>query len=112
MAVAFTRDSNAGVHTALYTGVTTANATAQTAFVPAFHGSITAVVSGTFGSATVGMSGSNDGTNFSAVTDKFGNAWTVTAAGNESLLTGFKYYKPTVTGGTSDSLAISVVAMR
>lgn len=66
-------------------------------------------VTGTFGGATVTMTGSNDGTNYVTLKDVNGNDVSFTAAG----LVGFDgltlYVKPAITGGTADSVTVTVV---
>lgn len=69
-------------------------------------------VTGTFGSATVKIMASNDGTNFSQIGDKGGTAIALTSAGIEEISSGFRYYKPDVTGGTGDDLDITIVHWR
>lgn len=69
-------------------------------------------VTGTFGGATVKMMASNDGTNFVQIGDAGGTAIALTAAGIEEISSGFRYYKPDVTGGTGDDLDITLVHWR
>jgi gamma-glutamyltranspeptidase len=63
-------------------------------------------VAGTFGSATVTFLGSNDGTTYTAIKDNLGNAISVTAAGQFELSTAYRYFKPSISGGTGDSLNV------
>jgi len=67
-------------------------------------------VSGTFGGASVALHGSIDGTNYVALTDSSGTAFAVTADGIVSGGDLVKYLKPVATGGTSQSLTISIIA--
>ena len=66
-------------------------------------------VAGTFGSATVTFLGSNDGTTFTAITDVYGSAISFTAAGQRELSTCYRYFKPSLSGGTADSLNVYLV---
>lgn len=55
---------------------------------------------GTFGAGgSISLLGSNDGTNYFALTDPQGNAITKTAAGLEVIEEGPRYIKPSVTAG-------------
>jgi hypothetical protein len=110
MAVAFTKIGDHAV-VASYTAVTTANSAAQTATTaPLGAEKATMTVSGTFGGATVTLHGSNDGTNFVLLKDAASAALSVATTGAGHVIpTGFRFYKPVVTGGTADSLAITLV---
>lgn len=66
-------------------------------------------VSGTFGSATLSLLGSNDGTNYIVLTDPQGNAIAKTSAAIEQILELTRYIKPSTAGGTSSSLTVSVL---
>jgi hypothetical protein len=60
----------------------------------------TVQISGTFGSGgSVTIEGSNDGTNWDALTDPQGNAITKTAAALESITEAPRYLRPNVTAG-------------
>lgn len=61
-------------------------------------------ISGTFGGATVGLSASNDGTNYIALEDTSGDAISATAAAMFEVSTGALYLKPTISGGSSDAV--------
>lgn len=68
-------------------------------------------VFGTFGSATVALHGSNDGgTTFAALNIPAGTAIGITAAGIKAVLENTEQIKPVITGGTSQSLTIVVLA--
>lgn len=70
-------------------------------------------VSGTFGSATVLASGSNDGTNYAGLHDLQGNAVSFTSAGLKSVEEVVRYLKPTFSGGDgTQSLTVTVVMVR
>jgi len=60
----------------------------------------TVQVTGTFGAGgAVALEGSNDGTNYSVLTDPQGNALTFTAAKIEMVAECPRYIRPNVTGG-------------
>lgn len=65
-------------------------------------------VTGTFGSATVVLQGSNDGTNWVTLKDTSGTAISLTAAGASEFSTGMAYIRPSISGGSSQSLTITV----
>lgn len=69
----------------------------------------TVQVTGTFGSATVTMQKSNDGTNYVALDDTEGNAISLTSTGMAEFATGAAYIRPQVAGGTGDDLDVLVV---
>lgn len=64
---------------------------------------------GTFGGATVTLTGSNDGTNYVTLTDTVGSDISVTSAGLIEFSTSCRYIKPGITGGTSDAVDVTVV---
>jgi hypothetical protein len=64
---------------------------------------------GTFGGATVTLTGSNDGTNFVTLTDQTGANISVTAAGLVEFSTACRYIKPSISGGSSDAVDVTVV---
>ena len=66
-------------------------------------------ITGTFGSATITLQGSNDGTNYVTLKDGGGNAISFTAAGMAEFSTAALYLKPTSTGGTSDNVTVTVI---
>lgn len=75
---------------------------------------MTVTIDGTFsvgGSCT--LQGSNDGTNFYALTDPQGNAITKTAAGLEQVTEAPRYIRPAVTAGDgSTAIDIRLLARR
>ena len=92
-----------------WSGASTSGNSAVKAYDTLFSLAIASVqVTGTFGSATVTLLGSNDGTNFVAIKDAGNSAMSFTAAGIAELSSGFRYYKPNIAGGTSDSLTITI----
>lgn len=61
---------------------------------------------GTFGGATLTITGSNTDSNFVAMNDNQGTAISSTAAAIWELSSGALYLKPTISGGTSDSVTM------
>lgn len=70
----------------------------------------TVTVTGTFGSATVVMKGSNDGANFYTLKDAQGDDISFTAAGMSIILENPLFIKPTFSGGTSQDVDVIIVA--
>lgn len=64
---------------------------------------------GTFGGATVILQGSNDGTNWVALSDPSGTAISLTAAGAFEFSTAMAYIRPSISGGSSDDVDVVVV---
>ena len=69
-------------------------------------------IAGTFGSATIVLQGSNDGTNYATLTDPQGNAISKTAAAIEMVAEVARYTKPSTSGGTSSSITITMLCRR
>lgn len=71
-------------------------------------------VTGTFGAGgSVTIEGSNDGTNFVALKDPYGNAMTLTSAGLIVLQQAVKHRRPHVTAGDgTTSLVVTMWARR
>lgn len=71
------------------------------------------VVTGTFGSATLAIHGSNDGTNYAPLHDPGGTVIGITAASGGSnvraILENTVYLKPVTSGGTSSSLTVGML---
>lgn len=65
-------------------------------------------VTGTFGSATVLIRGSIDGTNFFTLTDPQGNSLSFTAAGLKQISENVQFIQPTHSGGSSESVVVRV----
>lgn len=85
------------------------NADDGAAVALAFAADITAQVIGTFGSATVKLQGSNDGTNWFDLTKKGGtSAASVTAAGGFSVNENPAYLRPVTSGGTGTDVDVIV----
>ena len=66
-------------------------------------------VTGTFGSATIALQVSNDGTNYVTLRDSAGSNITFTAAGMAEFSTAARYIKPTSSGGTADNVTVTIV---
>lgn len=67
-------------------------------------------VQGTFGSATVTIQGSNDGSNWQTLTDPQGNALTWTSANRlEQILELTRYIRPTTSGGTGTIIDVTLL---
>lgn len=96
------------VSTVTWTGIATGdtiNSDLPGSLDPAF-GAVQ--ISGTFGGATVTLTGSNDGTTFSTLKDKTGTAISMTSAGAAEFSTAMVYIKPGISGGTGDSVDVVV----
>lgn len=67
-------------------------------------------VQGTFGSATVTVQGSNDGTNYQTLADPQGNALTWTSANRlEQILELTRYIRPITAGGTGTNVEVNIL---
>lgn len=64
---------------------------------------------GTFGGATVTLTGSNDGTNYVTLTDTTGADISLTAADLVEFSTACRYIKPGISGGSGDDVDVTVV---
>lgn len=64
---------------------------------------------GDFGSGTFTLAGSNDGTTYVTLSDVFGAAISATAAGQFEFATAALYIKPVPSGGTADSVVVTMV---
>lgn len=89
-----------------WTGITEAD-TGGVANIPRYP-DMTVQVTGTFGGMTVGIEGSNDGTNYSTLNDAQGNALSLTAAGIEQILENTEFVRIATTGGTSASVNVII----
>jgi len=103
------QEAEGGGYVVTWANVTEADVCAPVAFGGAPDRSVQVV--GTFGGATIGVHGSNDGTNFSALTDPQGNDIEITAAKIEAVSELTRYIKPVTSGGSSSSVTI-IVFMR
>lgn len=61
-------------------------------------------ISGTFGGATVAFQASNDGTNFYTMKDLAGTDISATAAGLFEFTTAALYIRPSISGGSANSV--------
>lgn len=66
-------------------------------------------MTGTFNGGTVTIEGSNDGTNWSPLSDAQGNSLNFTSGKIEQILEVTKYTRPRITAGTG--LTVSVLAL-
>ena len=64
---------------------------------------------GTFGSATVVMQGSNDGTNWINLDDTTGTEIAFTAAGGAEFSSSYLYLRPSISGGTGQDIDVHLV---
>jgi hypothetical protein len=92
---------------AIWTPVTEADTCAPVQFPQYADKSVQ--VAGTFGSSSTAVQGTIDGTNFAALTDQGGTTIAITAAGIKQVLQNAYQIKPVTTGGTSQSLTISMI---
>jgi hypothetical protein len=63
-------------------------------------------VVGTFDGATLAFEGSNNGTDWSVLTDPQGNALNITSAKIELVAEATRYVRPRIVGGTAPSLNV------
>lgn len=66
-------------------------------------------VTGTFGSATIVLQVSNDGTNWTTLKDGTGTNISFTAAGMSEFSTAAWYLRPSSSGGTADDVTVTVI---
>lgn len=66
-------------------------------------------VSGTFGSATVVLNGSNTGTNYFGLNNLAGTAISITSEGLKACQEAVINYQPSASGGTSQSLTVTML---
>lgn len=69
-------------------------------------------VAGTFGSATVTVHGSNDGTNYAALRDNTGTAISITTAAIRQIGEIPTYVKPVISGGDGTQSLTIIIAER
>ena len=109
MALTQTSGKNHTRRIATWTGETTAANASIPRYAPLVSLAVSSVqVSGTFGGATVVLQGSNDGTTYTTLKDLQGNSLSFTSAGYAEFSSGAAFIKPSISGGTGDSLNISV----
>ena len=90
-----------------------AETTAGNATIPRYAPKVSLVcasvqVAGTFGGATVVLQGSNDGVTYATLKDPSGTNLSFTSAGFAEFSSGAVFIKPSISGGTGDSLNIIV----
>lgn len=74
---------------------------------------MTVQIVGTFaGGTSVSLTGSNDGTNYVALTDPQGNAITKTAAALEAVTEAPRYIKPTIASGVADDIDVYLICRK
>lgn len=88
----------------------TSNETGDTVELPVGDRSVQMV--GTWNGATVSVQGSNDGTNWAALTDGLGNSLALTADGIKQVCEITRYIRAKVTSGSVTSVAVTILARR
>ena len=66
-------------------------------------------VYGTFGSASVAVQGSNNGTSFAALNDPTGTVIAITTERIKAILENTMQIKPVATGGTGQSITVAIL---
>lgn len=100
---------NNGARTYTWSGVATGDTIIPVEMGPEHPGDILMQVSGTFaGGTSVGLEGSLDRVNYASLSDVGGTTIGLTTDGLVSVREGPLVIRPTVTGGTGDSVNISV----
>lgn len=94
---------------ATWTGENTAGNANISRYVPPVSLTTASVqVGGTFGGATVALQGSNDGVTYATLKDVTGANLSFTAAGYAEFSSGAAFIKPLISGGTGDSINVTV----
>lgn len=94
---------------ATWTGETTAGNASIQRYAPMVSLSTASVqVSGTIGGATIVLQGSNDGVTYATLKDLQGNNLSFAAAGYAEFSSGAAFIKPSISGGTGDSINVTV----
>lgn len=65
-----------------------------------------------FGGGTLTFQGSNDGTNYAALTDPQGNAIAKAASAIEQITEVMRYVQPSLAGGAAGAVTVSMLARR
>jgi hypothetical protein len=104
----------AGEHTVV---VTWANVTQADTFTPigprwADYADRNVQIQGTFGGATVVLTGSNDGSNYFTLTDPQGNSISKTSAALEQITEATAFVQPTHSGGAGESVTVVMLMRR
>lgn len=98
-----------GVQLHTYDNLDTADTSPQSILLSgtaALAGAIQVI--GTFGSSSITVQGSNDGTNWVTLADRAGTAIAITAAGGAEFSTSFVYIRPLSTGGSGDDVDVFI----
>lgn len=100
----------AGVPRITWTGVSTADTMVAFGPLPGKSAEFASVLlSGTWGSSTVTLAGSEDNSTFITLKDRTGTAVSGTANTRFELSTAASYLKPASSGGTADNVDVVVV---
>jgi hypothetical protein len=109
MALTMTSGKSHARRIATWAAETTAGNASISRYAPLVSASTASVqVTGTFGGATVVLQGSNDGTNYVTIKDLTGTDISLTSAGIREFSSGCAFFKPSISGGTGDSLTITL----
>ena len=109
MALTMTTGKSHARRIAKWTGETTAANATVPRYAPLTSMAFASVqIGGTFGGATVVLQGSNDGAAYTTLKDIDGNSISATSAAQFELSTGCAFVKPSISGGTSDSIKVTL----
>jgi hypothetical protein len=76
------------------------------------HGAMSVQVGGTFGTSTLSIQGSNDGTTWTTLVDMQGSNMAFTSAAFKTIRDVPRYIRPSVPSGTGTGLWVSLYARR
>lgn len=97
-----------GLYLATWSGIATGDTITPTT-VSSVHGIASTVqFEGTFGGATVTLEASNDEANYHAVKDLSAIEISATTAGMYEITSGALSFAPTISGGTGDSVTVTL----
>ena len=109
MALTQTTGKNHARRIATWAGETTAGNASIARYAPLTSLTTASVqVSGTIGGATIALQGSNDGVTYTTLKDIAGTDISFTAAGYVEFSSAAAFIKPSISGGTSDSIDVTV----
>ena len=109
MALTQTSGKNHTRRIATWTGETTAGNASIPRYAPHVSLAVSSVqISGTIGGATIVLQGSNDGTTYATLKDLQGNNLSFTSADYAEFSSGAAFIKPSISGGTGDSINVIV----
>jgi hypothetical protein len=77
-----------------------------------FFGDRSMQVEGTFGGASVTITGSNDGVNYRTLTDPLGSPLVITSPDIVQVLEAVRYTRPETSGGTGVAVTVSMFIRR